>query len=74
VVGFSQIANPETPLLQQVVLFVLTFTVFQVSFHSLWGWAGAMIMRSLKSKRVLLGVNSVLVAVMVSATMYAMFV
>lgn len=74
VVGFSQIANPDVPLLQQVVIFVLTFTVFQVSFHSLWGWGGAMMMRTLKSKSVLLGVNFVLVGLMVGATAYAMFV
>jgi len=74
VVGFSQIANPEAPLLQQVLIFVLTFTVFQVSFHSLWGLAGTILMRTLKSRRVLLGVNSVLVTIMIGATMYAMFI
>ncbi|MGL1863522.1 MAG: LysE family translocator [Pseudodesulfovibrio sp.] len=37
VVGFSQIANPDVPLVQQTVMFVLTFMFFQVSFHSLWG-------------------------------------
>ena len=74
VVGFSQIASPDVPLVQQTVMFVLTFMFFQVSFHSLWGWGGAVIMRSLKSKSVLVGVNLVLVVVMVGATMYAMFV
>lgn len=73
VVGFSQIANPEMPLLPQVAIFVGTFTVFQVSFHSLWGLAGAVLMRTLKSRRVLLGVNSVLVTIMIGATMYALF-
>lgn len=74
VVGFSQIANPDVPLLQQVLIFVLTFTVFQVSFHSLWGLAGSMLMRTLKSRRVLFGVNSVLVTIMIGATMYALFI
>jgi len=74
VVGFSQLAAPAVPLVQQMAIFVLTFMVFQVSFHSLWGWAGSVIMRSLKSKSVLVGVNVVLVTVMVGATMYALFV
>ncbi|QJB56060.1 LysE family translocator [Pseudodesulfovibrio sp. zrk46] len=74
VVGFSQIANPNAPLLQQVAIFVLTFTVFQVSFHSLWGLAGVMIMRTLRSRNVMLAVNTVLVTVMVGATAYAMFI
>ena len=73
VVGFSQIATPDVPLVQLVAIFVLTFTVFQVSFHSLWGLAGTVIMRTLKSRRALLGLNSTLVAIMVGATAYALF-
>jgi len=72
-VGFSQIATPTMQLYQQVIIYVLTFTFFQVSFHSLWGLAGAMIMRSLKSPKVLMGINSLLVALMVGATAYALF-
>ncbi len=74
VVGFSQFANPDVPLIQQVVVFVGTFTVFQVSFHSLWGLAGTVLMRTLKSKTTLIAVNGVLVTIMVGATMYAVFV
>ncbi|MEZ7197689.1 LysE family translocator [Pseudodesulfovibrio karagichevae] len=73
-VGFTQLADPAVPLVQQVVVFVLTFMVFQVSFHSAWGLAGTAILRTLKSGAVLTGVNCVLVAVMVGATMYALFV
>lgn len=74
VVGFSQLASPSLPLLEQMAVFVPTFMVFQVTFHSMWGLAGAAIMRTLKSRAVLVGVNSVLVAVMVGATAYAMFI
>jgi threonine/homoserine/homoserine lactone efflux protein len=72
VVGFSQIARPNAPLIEQMMIFVLTFAFFQVSFHSLWGWAGAMIMQTLTSRKSLLALNSVLVAVMIGATLYAM--
>lgn len=74
VVGFSQFADPSMPLAPQVAAFVLTFMVFQVSFHSLWGLAGVAIMRTLKSQAILTGVNCLLVAVMVGATAYAMFI
>ena len=74
VVGFSQIASPDLGLWQQMAIFVPTFLVFQVSFHSLWGWAGSVIMGALTSRRALLGVNSVLVAAMVGATVYALCV
>lgn len=73
-VGFSQLADPDVPLALQVAVFVLTFMVFQVSFHSAWGLAGAAILRTLRSPAVLTGVNCALVAVMVGATMYALFV
>lgn len=74
VVGFSMLADPATPLLKQMAVFVLTFTFFQVSFHSLWGLAGVAIMRTLKSKTILAAANCVLVVIMVGATVYAMFV
>jgi len=73
VVGFSQIATPDMSLPLQVAIYVLTFTVFQISFHSLWGWGGVVLYHSLKSDRLRLMVNSVLVALMVGATMYALF-
>lgn len=74
VVGFSQIADPSRPLPGQVAIYVLTFMFFQVTFHSAWGMAGAVIMRTLRSKAVLTCVNAMLVAVMIGATAYAMFV
>lgn len=74
VVGFSQLADPAVPFAQQMAVFIVTFMIFQVSFHSLWGWAGAVILKSLKSKNVLMGVNITLVTVMLGATMYALFV
>ena len=74
VVGFSQIADPALPLVQQMAIFMPTFLVFQVSFHSLWGWGGSVIFNSLKSKRVLASVNVVLVSTMVGATLYALFI
>ena len=74
VVGFSQLSDPAVPFAQLMAIFVVTFMVFQVSFHSLWGLAGAVILNSLKSKNVLMGVNITLVTVMVGATMYALFI
>lgn len=73
VVGFSQLADPSVPLWMQMAVFVPTFMVFQVTFHSTWGLAGVAIMRTLRSRRMLIGVNCVLVAVMVGATAYALF-
>ncbi|WP_207263309.1 LysE family translocator [Desulfovibrio sp. Huiquan2017] len=73
-VGFGMLADPAVPLLRQVAVFVLTFMVFQVSFHSIWGLAGAAILRTFKSPAILTGVNCALVAVMVGATVYALFV
>lgn len=74
VVGFSQVALMEIPLLVQLVVFIGTFLFFQVTFHSLWGLAGTGIMRVLSSRKVLLGVNWGLVVVMVGVTAYALFV
>ncbi len=74
VVGFSQLADPSVPLAVQVPVFVLTFMVFQVSFHSLWGLAGAAIMRTLRNGPVLTCVNCALTALMVGATAYAIFI
>ena len=74
VVGFSQLSDPGLPFAPQMIMFLSTFMFFQVSFHSLWGWAGSEILRSLKSRSVLVGVNVCLVSVMVGATVYALFV
>jgi threonine/homoserine/homoserine lactone efflux protein len=74
VVGFGMLADPNAPLVAQAAVFVLTFMVFQVTFHSTWGLAGAAILRTLRSPGLLIGVNGVLVAAMVGATVYALFV
>jgi len=74
VVGFSQIATSDLPLAHTIMVYVGTFTFFQVSFHSLWGLAGTLLMRTLKSRRVLLGINGMLVTIMIGATVYALFV
>ena len=74
VVGFSMFAGSTWPLTQQMALFVLTFMVFQVGFHSLWGLAGAALMRTLTSNTLRLTVNLCLVAAMIGATAYAMFI
>lgn len=73
-VGFTMLADPTVPLPLTVAVFVLTFMAFQVSFHSAWGLAGAAILHTLRSPAVLTGVNCVLVAAMVGATIYALFV
>lgn len=74
VVGFSMLADPSVPLWREVAVFVPTFLFFQVLFHSTWGLAGSVILRTLKSGGVLVAVNCVLVAVMVGATAYALFI
>lgn len=73
VVGFSQFSDPSLPLLAQAFVFVGTFMAFQISFHSLWGLAGAGLLRALGRGRALLAVNGALVSVMVGATLYALF-
>jgi threonine/homoserine/homoserine lactone efflux protein len=72
VVGFSQLADPSLPLAAQLAVFIPTFFVFQVSFHSLWGLAGVVLLRTLRSKSVLACVNVTLVTIMVGATLYAL--
>lgn len=74
VVGFSLIATQDVPLYKLITLYVLTFTFFQVSFHSLWGLAGTMIVRVLTSRSTLVAINSILAATMVGATAYALFI
>ncbi len=74
VVGFSQISSPSMSLVEQAAIFIPTFMVFQMTFHSLWGLGGAAIMRAMRSRAALTAINGVLVTVMVGATMYALFV
>ena len=73
VVGFSQFAIPETPLLWQVSMFVSIFFIGQVIFHSIWCWIGASIIKFFRTRRVQVGVNVVVVTLMIGATFYAMF-
>jgi len=74
IVAFSQFMNPEQALGPQVAVFVLTFLVGLLVFHSSWCAAGALIPRLVSSKRILFGVNCIMVTLMVGATGYAMFV
>lgn len=74
VAAVSQFMDPAAPLAPQVAVFVLTFSFFQVSFHSLWGVAGASLLRLLRSRTAVAGVSGLAVTLMVSATMYALFV
>ncbi|WP_419786057.1 LysE family translocator [Pseudodesulfovibrio sp.] len=73
VVGFSQLADTGWPFSIRLVVFVLTFLIFQVSAHSLWGLAGASLMRAFSSPRTSLAVTGCLAAAMVGATAYALF-
>lgn len=72
VVGFSQFSDPTAPLVPQVAVFVLTFMFFQVSFHSLWCFAGASLVHVLRSDRIRLGINCFVALLMVGATLHAL--
>lgn len=72
VVGFSQLVDPNQALMPQAVLFVLTFMVFQVSFHSLWCGLGAVILKLLRSGSALACFNWTAVCLMFGSTAYAM--
>ncbi|MCK5069805.1 MAG: LysE family translocator [Desulfocapsa sp.] len=74
IVAFSQFMNPEQPLGPQIAIFVICFLVGLLVFHSSWCAAGALIPRLIHSKRLLFGINCVMVTLMVGATGYAMFV
>lgn len=74
VTGFAMLARPGVPLLLQAGVFVVTFISFQITFHSLWGLAGSAVVRTVGTGRTLVAVNAVLVAAMVGATAYALFV
>lgn len=73
VAGFSQFSDPTAPLTPQVALFVGLFFVGQASAHSLWCGAGASILRLFRSPVLLGGFNGLMVTLMISATVYAMF-
>lgn len=74
VVAFSQFMNPEQPLAPQIGIFVLCFLLGLLVFHSSWCAAGALVPRLIHSRTVLLSINCVMVALMVGATGYVMFV
>ena len=73
VVAFSQFMKPDQPLWTQIVLFVFSFLVGLLVFHSTWCAAGALIPRLISSRQTLNCINWVMVTLMVGATGYAMF-
>jgi len=73
VVGFSQLAGTGWPFSVRLAVFALTFLLFQVSAHSLWGLAGASLMRAFSSPRASRVVTGFLAVSMVGATAYALF-
>jgi len=73
IVAFSQFMKPEQPLAPQIAIFVLCFLIGLIVFHSSWCAAGALIPRFISSKRILFGINCVMVTLMIGATGYAMF-
>jgi len=74
IVAFSQFMKPEQPLGPQIAIFVFSFLAGLLVFHSSWCAAGALIPRLISSRRILLGINWIMVTLMVGATGYAMFV
>ncbi len=74
IVAFSQFMNPEQPLGPQIAIFVFSFLVGLLVFHSSWCAAGALIPRLISSRRILFGINWIMVTLMIGATGYAMFV
>jgi len=72
VTAFSQFTDPSSPLAAKAVVFVLTFMAGQVLFHSLWGLAGASLLRLAPRRAVQLGLNAAMALLMVGATVYAM--
>lgn len=73
IVAFSQFMKPEQPLGPQVAIFVFTFLIGLLVFHSSWCAAGALIPRLISSKRILCGINCLMATLMVGTTGYAMF-
>ena len=72
VVAFSQFMIPEQALLPQIAVFVATFLMGLLVFHSSWCAAGAFIPRLVQSRRTLFFINCVMVVLMVGATVWAM--
>ncbi len=73
VVAFSQFMNPEQPLVPQAMVFVFSFLVGLLVFHSAWCGAGALIPKIIGSSWLLFGINLIMVGLMLGATGYAMF-
>jgi threonine/homoserine/homoserine lactone efflux protein len=73
VVAFSQFMAPDQPLGVQILIFVFSFLVGLLTFHSMWCAAGALIPRFIGSGRTLRCINWIMVALMVGATGFAMF-
>lgn len=74
VVGVSQFTDPASPYWSRVGVFVLIFLVGMLVFHSLWCAAGAALPRLFHSRGLLAGLNTVMVGLMVGATVYALFI
>jgi threonine/homoserine/homoserine lactone efflux protein len=73
IVAFSQFMKPEQSLTPQIAIFVFAFFLGLLVFHSSWCAAGALIPRVITNKRILFGINGVMVTLMVGTTAYAMF-
>ena len=73
IVAFSQFMKPEQPLGPQIAVFVFSFLIGLLVFHSSWCAAGALIPRLISSGRILFGINCIMVTLMIGATGYAMF-
>ncbi len=74
IVAFSQFMKPEQPLGPQIAIFVFSFLIGLLVFHSSWCAAGALIPRLISSRRILICINCIMVTLMVGATGYAMLV
>ncbi|MEF2144046.1 MAG: LysE family translocator [Desulfovibrionaceae bacterium] len=72
VAGFGMLYDPAQSMAFQLLIFMITFLFFQVSFHSLWGAAGTSLQRFLGRGKMLRGINVLLVGCMVGATLYAL--
>jgi len=72
--GAVQFINPARPLTPQVAVFTLSFTVAQVLFHGMWLGAGSTVLGMLGQGRVLKTCNVSAAALMVGATVWALFV
>ncbi len=71
--SFSQFADPLAAQAPQIAVFVLTYMVGMVVFHSLWGLMGNSLLRMLQSRQSQFAVNGAMVALMIGATLYALF-